>query len=142
MDALRRFWTPFLLLSLYPRPADAAPEDNGPYTVAVWEDPPGAPVRAPAGIYYPVDAPCAGAPVALVHGAGESGAYKVRMAELMASYGLVAVLPSFQSLLLTPGEEEADGLNALLDWVVEQGEDGSTPIAGEGQRREVRRGRA
>jgi hypothetical protein len=130
MVALRRVLLPVLAIALWSADASAAPEDEGPYTVGVWENPPGAPVPSPAGIYYPVDAPCAGAPVALVHGAGESGAYKVRMAELMASYGLVAVLPSFPSLLLTPGQTEADNLNALLDWVVEQGDDMTTPIAG------------
>ena len=109
--------------------AAAQPENPGPYQTGVWENPPGAPIPLPAGIYYPVNAPCPGAPVVLSHGFGESGHYKVRIAQLLASYGLVAVLPSFPSLLSSPTPAEGQLVNQLLDWTVAQS-NAPTPIAG------------
>jgi MYXO-CTERM domain-containing protein len=108
--------------------AGAQPETPGPYKVGVWKDPPGTPVPCPEGIFYPEDAPCPGAPVALVHGGGESGAYKLKMAELVASRGLVAVVPSFPSLLISPSAEDGAAVNELLEWTVAQGNDPGSPL--------------
>jgi dienelactone hydrolase len=119
-------WTALVLAGL--PVAAAPPEEPGPYVVEQWADPAGTPVPCPAGVYYPGDAPCPGAPVVLVHGAGEAGDYKVVMAQRLASRGLVAVLPSFPNLLLNPDQTDADELNALLAWTVEQGQDPSSPL--------------
>lgn len=108
----------------------ANPEEPGPYTVEVWADAPMPPLPLAMGVFYPTDAPCAGAPLVLVHGAGESGAYKVVMAELLASRGFVVVAPSFPNLLASPGQTEADQINELLAWMIAQSDDASSPIAG------------
>jgi MYXO-CTERM domain-containing protein len=112
------------------QPAAAQPEMPGPYQFEVWNSPPGAPVPCPAGIFYPVDAPAPGAPVVLVHGGGESGDYKVKMAGLLASRGLVAIVPTFPFPFSSPGPAEGDQVNQLLEWAVQQSASPSTPIAG------------
>lgn len=109
--------------------AAANPEEPGPYAVEVWADAPTPPLPLAMGVFYPTDAPCAGAPLVLVHGAGESGAYKVVMAQLLASRGFVVVAPSFPNLLAAPGQTEADQINELLAWMIAQSEDASSPIA-------------
>lgn len=112
------------------RHAVAQPETLGPYQVERWTDPPGTAVPCPAGVFYATDAPCAGAPVVLVHGGGENGNFKVRMAELMASRGLVAIVPSFPSLLVVPTAAEGAQINELLDWAVQQSQEASSPLYG------------
>ncbi len=110
--------------------AAAQPELPGPYGIAAWQNAVGSPIPVPAGIWYPTDAPCPGAPVVLSHGFGESGDFKVKMAQLLASYGLVAILPTFPSGLTNPTPAEGQQVNALLDWTVAQSQDANTPIAG------------
>jgi dienelactone hydrolase len=110
--------------------AAANPEEPGPYEVEVWADAPSPPVPLAMGVFHPVDAACAGAPLVLVHGAGESGAYKVTMAQLLASRGFVVVAPSFPNLLISPGQADADQINELLAWMIEQADDPTSPIAG------------
>jgi dienelactone hydrolase len=110
--------------------AAANPEEMGPYAVEVWADAPSPPVPLAMGVFHPTDAACAGAPLVLVHGAGESGAYKVTMAQLLASRGFVVVAPSFPNLLISPGQADADQINELLAWMIEQSDDPTSPIAG------------
>jgi MYXO-CTERM domain-containing protein len=112
------------------RPAAAQPELPGPYAFEVWKTPPGAPVPCPMGIFHPMGAPSPGAPVVLVHGGGESGDYKVKMAELLASRGLVAIVPTFPFPFSSPGPAEGDQVDQLLEWAVAQSASASTPIAG------------
>jgi hypothetical protein len=121
--------------SLFARGALAGtpPDQMGPYSVAQWNPASqdgGTPPPIPSLVIYPTNAPQPGVIVALVHGAGESGAFKVKVGTLMASRGLVAVLPSYANLLLNPTQTDADQLNMLLDWAVTQGKTASTPLYG------------
>ena len=122
-----------LALVALPTAARALPEDPGPFEVETW-DPAKNPIAAkppiPTYVVHP-KTPCApGAVVALVHGAGESGAYKVKIANLLASRGLVAVVPSFPSLLLSPTAADGDTVAAVLAWAVAASDDPTSPIGG------------
>lgn len=113
-----------------PCSAAAQPEQPGPFQVDVWQNPPSTPVPCYEGVFYPRNAPCPGAPVALVHGGGENGTYKVKMAQLVASRGLVAVLPSFMGALINPTQADGKAISDLLEWTVQQSQNPSSPIAG------------
>ncbi len=119
-----------LALAFASGPAWAQPETPGPYPVEVWTSPPGAPVPCDAGIFHPTGAACPGAPLALVHGYLESGVQKTEVAKLLASNGFVVAAPTLNGQLTNPSQADADAINALLEWMVQQSATPGTPISG------------
>jgi dienelactone hydrolase len=122
----------FAAATALPAIAAAQPETPGPYEVGELslQNPSPEPAWFGVRIFYPKNAPCPGAPVINLHGAGEQGMYKYEVSRLMASRGLVAATPSFTNLLTNPTQADADILNKFFEWMVQASNDPQSPIAG------------
>lgn len=123
-------------------PALAQPETRGSFAFTTWDagrvtlDTASIPVT----VYYPTD-PGGPFPVlAVVHGAGRTGAYMAEMARTLASRGFVALVPSIPCTPISCDHAaNARQIRALLEWGVAQSAGTSAPIAGlvDGERRGV-----
>ena len=127
-----------LAVTLLTRPtlSQAAPEDRGPHEVTTWEAGfvASAGVLLPTTVYLPADLAEQAGPVpvvAVLHGAGRTGVYMTEMAQTLASYGLIAVVPSIPCL---PGfcahGENARQISGMLEWAVAQGGEAESPLFG------------
>jgi dienelactone hydrolase len=120
--------------------AAAAPEDVGPYAVSTWDagDVDIGGVGIPVVVYAPDAAP-AGPVVAVVHGFGRNGDTHADTAAVLASHGMVAVVPDMPcGFSGCDHDANAAQVSGLLDWAVGEGAGGG-PLAGkvDGERRGV-----
>lgn len=112
--------------------AHADPDAMGPSRVESWEagviSLAGAQIRVVA--YFPAGA--SGRPVAgVIHGASRNGAYQRVLAQTLASYGLVALVPDMPCQVWSCDHEaNARQLLALLDWGVTQSRTPGTRLTG------------
>lgn len=121
-----------------PRPISLDPADPGPFGVRELHN-----VRVRAGdqrvrldIYYPASG--SRAPVALVsHGFIENGKDMAGWGRHLASWGLIAAVPTFPHNSGYFAARNARSANALLDWLAAQGELPLSPLHGriDGDRR-------
>lgn len=128
----RRFGVLGVCALLAASTAQADPDAMGPSRVESWEagvvNLAGAPIRVVA--YYPAGA--SGRPVVgVIHGASRSGAYQRVLAQTLASYGLVALVPDMPcQVWACDHEANARQLLALLDWGVAQSDTPGARLAG------------
>jgi pimeloyl-ACP methyl ester carboxylesterase len=109
----------------------AGPEDMGPHAVGVWNagSMTAGNYSVTVKVYYPMDAGGPWKPVALIHGGGANGDSYISLATILASHGLVIVVPTFGDFLANPVPQHGAAVNALLDWVIAQSGQ-NTPVAG------------
>jgi len=118
----------------------AQPELPGPLAVTSWDagsvDAAGASI--PTRVYHPSSGGGPYPVVGVVHGASRNGSFMRVMAETLASYGFVAVVPDMPcTVIACDHATNATRLSALLDWAVSQGSTAGSPIEGlaDGERR-------
>ena len=109
----------------------ASPEDMGPHAVGVWNagSMTAGNYSVTVKVYYPMETGGPWKPVALIHGGGANGDSYISLATILASHGLVIVVPTFADFLASPTPQHGAAVNALLDWVIAQSAQ-STPVAG------------
>jgi dienelactone hydrolase len=104
----------------------------GPLTVTSWDA--GSVSLAGASLHVVVHRPDSGGPypvVGVVHGASRNGTFQRVLAQTLASYGLVAVVPDIPCQVFSCDHNaNANQILAMLDWAVMQSADGTSPIAG------------
>jgi MYXO-CTERM domain-containing protein len=110
----------------------AMPEDMGPHAVGTWNagNVQAATFSVAVKVYYPMDAGGPWKPIAVIHGGGANGDSYISLATILASHGLVVVVPTFGDLLVNPSPQHGAAVDALLDWVVAQSAQSGTPVSG------------
>lgn len=119
--------------------AAQSPEDRGPLAVQNWDA--GAieadGLRLRTRVYRP-DAVGSFPIVGVIHGSNHDASYHPELASTLASRGMVVVVPDMPCTVWDcDHDRNADAVLALLEWAVQESEDGSSRLAGivDGERR-------
>lgn len=95
----------------------------------------------PTKVYYPSPPGSLSPVVAVIHGAGRTGANMAVLAETLASRGLVAVVPTIPCGPFTGCDHDANAaqVSAIIEWAVLESQDPLAPLFGrvDGARRGV-----
>ncbi|MDQ3037878.1 MAG: MYXO-CTERM sorting domain-containing protein [Myxococcota bacterium] len=114
-------------------PAHAQPEMRGAHAVAEWDAGPvsaaGAMIRT--RVVYPEGATARGPVVAVVHGYLRNGSYMMELARVLASRGIVAIVPDMPcGFGGCDHDANARQVSALLAWAIAQSDTSGSRIEG------------